>query len=184
MPKGESGAPVTMPRVSQVTSGQRWADPGPVYWTSAAAMACAVAAPLPFFWAPPLWVALLLAPPPLPALAVLGTVLRRLAPEERRTTHALAGCPNEARLMAPATGTVPIHAASQGSCGDEARTRLRPTATARRGVLSNARHTAEHAAGRTHRELSALRHRASGQGPRPPDTGGSRLRPDDAVATS
>lgn len=43
-------------------------DPGPAYWAWAAATACAAAAPFPFFWAPPLWVELLLAPPSWPAL--------------------------------------------------------------------------------------------------------------------
>jgi hypothetical protein len=128
MPKAEHDAVVTVPPVSQVRPAQHQGDPGPVYWASAAAMACAVVAPLPFFWAPPLWVAFLLAPPPLPALAVLGAVLRGLEPKEGRTTRAPAGCQDDARRMAPETGAAWVHVASQGACGDEARDRLRPAA--------------------------------------------------------
>src|SRR5437868_3922037 len=96
MLKGESGAVVTTPRVLPVPSERRRGDPGPLYWASAAAMAGAVAAPIPFFWAPSLWVAGLLAPPPIPALAALGTVLQSLGPEEGRTSRAPAGCPERA----------------------------------------------------------------------------------------
>src|ERR671938_1827893 len=99
-----------MPQVLQAWPRRRRADPGPGYWACAAAMACAAAAPLPFFWAPPLWVAFLLAPPRLPALAVLGTVLRGLGPGEGRTVRTRAGCPHEARSMASRTGAGHVRA--------------------------------------------------------------------------
>jgi len=38
-------------------------DPGPLYWAAAAGIAACLAAPLPFFWAPPVWIGLLMAPP-------------------------------------------------------------------------------------------------------------------------
>src|ERR687885_1275924 len=98
-----------MSQVSQASPERHRGDPGPVYWASAAATACAAAAPLPCFWVPPPWVASLLAPPRLPALAVLGTVLRGLEPEEGRTVRTRAGCPHEARSMTSRThrGRVP-----------------------------------------------------------------------------
>ena len=111
MHKAEHEAVVTMPSVSQVRPGRHQGNPGPVYWASAAAMACAVAAPFPFFWAPPLWVAALLAPPP--SLAVLAMVLRGAKPKDASTIHARAGCPNQARRMAPRTGARCVYGASQ-----------------------------------------------------------------------
>jgi hypothetical protein len=153
--KAESEATVLTPQVLQAWLGQRRADPGPLYWASAAAMACAAAAPFPFFWAPPLWVAFLLAPPQLPALVVLGTVLRGLEPARGSALHTPAECPDKAQQAAPRTGATRVHVASQGGCGDEVRTRVRPVATVQPRVRPAGRRAAERAAGRAHREPSA-----------------------------
>jgi hypothetical protein len=175
MPKEESGAAVTLPPGLSVPSGQRRGDPGPVYWASAAAIACAAAAPLPFFWAPPLWVAVLLAPPPLPALTVLGTVLRGLEPEEGRTTRSPAGCPEGTQRKAPRTAAARIQVASQGGVEDHPRERHRPAAPVPRGIGLDARQPAAPATGRAHRKPSALQHRAYGRGHRLREAGGSWL---------
>lgn len=36
-------------------------DPGPLYWGLATSLAAVLIGPAPFFWAPPVWVAMLLA---------------------------------------------------------------------------------------------------------------------------
>lgn len=92
----------------------RRCDPGLVYWASAAALACAVAAPFPFFWVPPLWVLLLLAPPPPWTAFALGAA-RRAGPEplRRKPGKESPGAQTGSATM-PEAGAARVHVTQQG----------------------------------------------------------------------
>ena len=86
-------------------------NPGPVYWACATAVACAAAAPFPFFWAPPLWVGFPLAPPTLPVLPVLGTILRSLETGRPQARKMVSGARTGPGARRRSVGGARIHVA-------------------------------------------------------------------------